>query len=300
MLALEEMQFELLPSADATSGVGFGIGLDVSVDDAGFDPGSLDWLTQDSDNPTNGVTGFGRDVATGPTWTWSLHVNEDDTASGLAALRVLRAAWRARQIAGTPGAVTAVRYRVGDRVRRVYGRPRNFAAPPDNRLISGLVPITSSFKCADDRVYDDVESMISLGASDTSTVGSFVFPVKFPTSTLSQKVQRQQAVVDGDAPTYPVIRIQGPVTNPIIETDTWTLPLDLSLGPTESVVIDTRPWNLSVRRNDGASMVDALPRRQRFADLVLTPGNHDIEFRASSTSSSTSCAVAWRSAYDSI
>ena len=46
MLELKEMQFEFLPHAESQDGVGFGIGLEVSVDAEGFSPGGPEYVTR--------------------------------------------------------------------------------------------------------------------------------------------------------------------------------------------------------------------------------------------------------------
>ena len=97
MLDLDDFQFEILPDEESAEGFGFGIHLDVSIDDGGFDPGSAEWVVQDGQNPLTGTTLFGRDVLLGETWAWNAHVNRQDTAEALATLRALRQAWRPRQ-----------------------------------------------------------------------------------------------------------------------------------------------------------------------------------------------------------
>lgn len=296
---LQEHQFEILPTVDADEGVVFGLGSNISLDENGFKPGGTDWLTQDSENMGRGNTGFGRDLLMGPTWGWDLFVNEEDVPSAVAALGKISTAWRAREIREIPGAVLPIRYHLAGRTRRIYGRPRRFDAPPNNRILGGFVPVTTDFKCADAYTYDDAEQSVSLSLSATSE-GGFVFPVVFPVTTLPVGTQSDQAVVSGDADTYPVVRFYGPVAQPRLVTNDWTLSLNTSIADGQWVEVDTRPWNLGVRRSDGVSLAGKLGRRQWLEDMRFAPGRHDLTFEGGSSSGGASATVAWRSAWNSI
>ena len=296
---LNEMQFELLPSETAAAGEVFGLGRDVSVDEDGFVPGSTDWAVQDQDNPTRGGTAFGRDRLLGPTWAWDLFVNEQDVISARRTLGRFAAAWRALHIRETPGEVIPLRYRMGDEVRRIYGRPRALEAPPNNMILSGFVPIQCDFKAVDGFTYDDVEQTLVLGLSQGSE-GGFIFPVTFPVDTLPVGSQQGQAVVGGDAPTYPVVRFNGPVSTPMLITPEWTLRLDLSIPANQYVEVDLRPWRLTALLNGTGSVAGKLNARTRLSDLKLNPGRHNLTFRGTSSTGSATCTVRWASAHNSI
>jgi hypothetical protein len=297
--ALNEMQFEILPFADAEEGVPFGIGLEVSIDEDGFSPGGPDWATQDAENPLNGATNFGRDHLLGPTWLWSAHANGDDTESAVQAMENLAAAWRAREIREIPGEVTAIRYQLAGRTRRVFGRPRRWSGSPDNLILSGYAPITMDFKCSDANVYDDAETVVNVGLI-TGSDGGFVFPVTFPVTTLPPGESDLQGLVGGTQPTYPIIRFDGPITNPTLETNDWAVSLDMTIGVGEYVEIDTRPWAQTVLLNGSASVAGALGHRQWLSRMVLEPGRHDFLFRGNAASLGSACEVRWRSAWSSI
>lgn len=299
-----EYNFELLPSAIATDGELFGIGQNVSLDDGGFAPGSTDWAVQDSESSQSGTTNFGRDRLLGPTWSWQLHVNRTNASEARASLGAFRKAWHALHIRDTPGAVLPLRYQLEaeDGVRRIYGRPRRFEAPPDNRILSGYVPVSVDFKCVDAFSYSDVMDAVtvSLGEEEEfDTIGGFIFPLTFPYNTLPTYSRTDQVIVGGDAPAHPIIRFNGPISNPTLETDDWTVKLTLELNADQYVEVDTRPWANTVLRNGNASVAGSLGRKTRMHNIVFQPGTTEIRYSGFSTTSST-CEIRWASTWNSI
>lgn len=296
---LSDMQFEILPDLTSDEGLVFGIGADVSIDDGGFLPGDDDWNIDDASNPRRGGTSFGRETLNGPSWGWNLHVNRTELAEALETLGTFKTAWRALHLRDSPGAVLPIRYQLDGRVRRVYGRPRRFAAPPSNLILSGYIPITVDFQTVDGFVYDDVESAVTLSMQQGS-FGGFTFPTVLPVETLPVGLSQQQVVVSGDAPAYPVVRFNGPVTNPILEHGDWTLSLDLTIPDGQYVEVDLRPWALTALLNGTSSVAGKIGRRQYLADMVMQPGPNTLLFRGSASESTATCAVRWSNAWNSI
>lgn len=301
----KDYHFEILPNEGTGDGVPFGIGLDVSLDAEGFAPGSTDWAVQDAEDPSSGVTMFGRDRLLGPVWNWQLHVNRTDADEAIETLGVFKTAWRALHIRNTPGAVVALRYRVGGRTRRIYGRPRRFEAPPTNQILSGYVPVSVDFKCVDDFTYEDQETTVTLSLGEDledptqDTGGGFIFPVTFPVATLPPTRERIQVSVGGDAPTYPIVRFNGPVVDPRLVTDDWTLSLGYTIPAGQYVEIDTRPWRQTVMLNGATSVAGRLGRRQRLSKVYFNPGRFEAKYVGFSSSSST-CVVRWAAAHNSL
>lgn len=293
---LDEHQFELLKE-DADTGVAFGIGLGVSCNDTGFDPGSNDWLIQDQQDPFSGATRMGRDVQTGSTFTWALHVNETTEIDALDALDAIADAWSPEGLASSD--VMVLRYKIGGRTRRVYGRPRRFAQAPDNRILGGMIPVTADFKRVDPLFYDDSPESISLGVAYTSA-GGFIFPVTFPVMTLPGGFHPGEAFVSGRRRTWPIIRLDGPLVNPQIQTNDWTLALNLTMNEGHYIEIDTRPWKRTITLDGTSSIPGALSAQTRLRDLFLTPGHQSFGFRAISDTGTGSCTISWYPAYASL
>lgn len=296
---LNEMQFEILPYAEANQGVPFGIGCDVSVNGDGFKPGGPEWYTEDSDNPINGAKQFGRDHLLGSTWQWDLHVNRDQVGNAAKSLADLATSWRALSIRDEIGAVLAIRYQLAGRTRRVFGRPRRFEYSPDNLILQGFCPIAADFQCVDSHTYDDQVTSVMLGLEIVPT-GGWIFPTIFPITSLPGGSGDSGGVVSGDDYTYPIIRFDGPVTNPSLETADWAISLDIAIGAGEYVEVDTRPWVQTVMLNGDISVAGALGKRQWLSNMRLRPGQHDFVYRGSAASGGSSCEVRWRSAWNSI
>lgn len=298
---LNSKQFEILPREDAAAGFVFGIGAEVSVDDGGFTPGTTDWLTQDSQNTRRGSNAFGRDVLTGPTWGWSSHVNRDDEDEALDTLERFSSAWRPVDLMETPGAVTALRFKVGQRTRRIYGRPRRFDAPPTNLIDSGYVPVTHDFQAFDAFTYDDVASSTVL-TLDSASEGGFILPATMPIQTLPVATSAElQVAIGGTARAYPVVRFHGPWSNPTLITDNWTLSLNTSIAAGDWIEVDTRAWNLGAIRKDGSSAAGTFSRRTWLEDIYFQPGSRpNLRLGGSSSTGGATCTVEWRNTWNSI
>lgn len=296
-IELLDHQFELL-GEDDDEGVAFGIGLGVSCDASGFDPGSNDWLIQDQDDPFSGATRMGRDVRTGSTFTWSLHVNTTAEDEALDALDALADAWAPEGLGSAE--VMVLRYRVAGRSRRVYGRPRRFAYTPDNRILGGMIPVTADFKRVDPLFYDDSPESITLGLAYASA-GGFIFPVTFPVMTLPGGFHPGEAYVSGRRRTWPIIRLDGPLTAPQVQTADWTLDMpNLTLNEGHYVEIDTRPWKRTIMLDGTSSIPGAVSVKTRLRDLSLAPGHQSFGFRGISGTGTGSATISWYPAYPSL
>jgi hypothetical protein len=296
MIDLADFQFELLPAEDALDGIGFGIGLDVSLTNGGFDPGAGNVSTQDTDNETDGTTMFGVDKFLGDTWAWDLHVNRHSVADALETLRAFRLAWRGRATKKVVGKQMIVRYCLEGETRRIYGRTQRFAAPPDNQILSGYVPITCDFKASTALTFADTLQSTAINFVVESS-GGLVFPATFPVAPLPDGQREGGIVVGGNAPAYPEITIIGPITNPWVQWAgrKWTFNVTVPSG--QPFVVDTRPWKQTLTLS-GANVPGAMGRRQYMYDMTIDPGGHEVIFGGNSAEGTAICTFAWRDAFE--
>lgn len=302
MTILKDHQFEILPSAEANDGFVFGIGAEVSVNGDGFDPGESDWLTQDAQNTRRGVNGFGRDVRGSKTWTWSSHTDEEDVEGAADVLDRFSAAWAPELLAREPGSLTAIRYRIAGRDRRVFGRPRRYSAPPSNLILNGYVPITHDFALVDSFTYADVESSAEILYSSSMAGGGIVLPVVLPASSSpSFGNGGGQLSIGGYARAFPIIRFNGPWINPVLDTGDWLIKWTGTILDGGWVEIDCRPWALTVLDQSGASAVEGLHRQTWLEDCWFAPQSQpQISLAGTATGGSASATVRWRDTFTSI
>ena len=300
MALLNEHQFEILPAEDAAEGFVFGIGAQISINSEGFDPASAEWMTQDVENSRRGNTNFGRDVLGSSIWVWAGHIDREDVPGAMETSNAFSAAWRPEALMRTPGAQTAIRYRIADRYRRIYGRPRRLDLPLTNRILGGYRDTTFDFKKVDAYTYDDSPTMVSIpfsvgGGSD----GGFIFPVVMPYTTLpSSNSDEMQVSVGGAARTYPVVRFNGPWTNPSLETDNWKLELTGGISSGQWIEVDLRPWKQTILNQAGLSRADRLSsRRTWFEDMYLEPNTYPMLRLGGSSPGGASCDITWRNAW---
>jgi hypothetical protein len=297
MIDLTDFQFELLPDEDSLAGVGFGIGLDVSLNNGGFDPGAGNVSTQDVDNTSDGTTMFGVDRPLGDTWAWDLHVNRHSVADALSTLRAFRQAWRARATKLIVGQQSVIRYCLEGRTRRVYGRTQRIATPPDNLILSGYIPITCDFKASTALTFDDVEQSTTINFVVSSS-GGLVFPTTFPVSPLPDGQREGGIVVGGDAPTYPIVTFVGPITNPWVQWGSVKRQFITDVPTGHSLTMDTRPWKQTILYDGQYSRPGALGRRQYMSEMTIEPGGHEVTFGGNSSEGTAQCIFAWRNAYE--
>lgn len=295
MAELQDHQFEL-------GGVVFGIHSRVTVEDGGFDTGSADWKTQDTAAAHEDALIFGEDLLTPPTWAFTMSTDEEDEASALEALAEIRKAWKADRVRRTPAAVEALRYRVGGRTRVVYGRPRRFSAPPDNKILGGYIPITADFQRADDLHYTDKVERLTLGLVPM-TAGGFMVPFEFPLDVEYQGGQGRagQFFVEGDADTWAKVTFTGPGSDFRAFIDgKYFAGIDGTVAYDRAVTIDPHPWARTVRNNVRTSLPGMLTRQTFMRNMKLSPGPHELTIEGKDPSGLGSVTIEWRGAFSTL
>lgn len=279
----------------------FGLGRPVFTHEGAFDPGSVTWRTQDVDIAHGDGVVFGEDFITPPTWVWTLGVDQASDVAALAEMGRLAQAWRTRP---KPGDAVPLRYRVGGRTRRVYGRPRNLAPSLDNRLLSGYAEYLADFRLADALHYsDELKSTGNAQLAQSSIGGGLRSPLISPLRSIrpTSSARAGSDVVGGDAPSWAIVTIKGPVSSAVVEVvGQWRLELNMPLGPNDEVVVDPRPWKRSVILNGGGSVAGRLGRRTSLAELRLQPGPIQMIFNGAAASAGGTAKVSWRDAHHSL
>ncbi|MEU9097094.1 hypothetical protein [Streptomyces sp. NPDC048361] len=201
----------------------------------------------------------------------------------------------------TGGAATALRLKLPGRdIRVVFGRLRKADADLE-RLVHGWLPIDIEFLTADPLFYADHQEQLVMPLR-TIVGGGFTAPVVAPivvTPAPGGAARPGWMTVEGTAPTWPVLRIDGPCANPVIThaESGHALRLDAAIGRDEWVEIDTRPTWRSVLRRDGGSVPLTGGRLDAFS---LPPGRSEIRWQATDPSNSARLTVTWRPAWSTL
>lgn len=232
-----------------------------------IDTGSKTWRVQDVDNPAGDDRWFGRDYLTAPSWTIDFVVNRYAAGDALEALQNLEEVWEGYGVR-EPGFEAIVRYSLGGRTRRIYGRPRDFLYDHNESLESGVIVGAGKFDLTDSWTYADVpdQVILSLVSGESAAVPlPAPLPIHFPTGG----PRHGQVIVGGTKPTPIIAEIFGPVKNPHLSVGAWDLSLSTTLAYDQWVTIDTR--RRTVLRNDGASLAGDLNPMLYLDDVRLTP-----------------------------
>ena len=272
-----------------------GPGTDINI--AHYDIGAPELITNDAPVPRGDGERHGREYRSGRTITFELNALAGDFSVLDGPLSRLTAVWDGEDRRSQAGAYSLLRYRLGNRVRRMWGSPREFQS--DTSLdYQGNVPITASFRTVDPRFYDDTEQANTVSIAP-SAAGGLLPPLAAPLSTLGVSHAPGVITVGGNCKTWIYFRVNGPITNPRIENfGNWHYQLNMTIPQGQSVTIDPRPWSRGVRLNGtvavgGSQTQDSIP----LAQMKVSPGIQEIILSGQDITQTASMLAAWRSAY---
>lgn len=288
MIELGERQLEL-------GGVVFGDLTPIQVDDV--DLGDADVRLGDRDTPHHDGGQFGLDYRDGRTISVDLWTDTTTAADARSAWSALRRVWSADTVRATSRAVVPLRLRMpGSDTVRVYGRPRRLTPATQRMRDAGLVDLVGTFQTADRLFYADAAHSITLTLVTTGG-GGITWPVEWPITWAPGGTRQDSVINRGEAATWPVITIRGPVAQPSVELvgSGRRLRLDTTLAFDRSITIDTRPWRRTVLRDDGASFAGAV-RGAALADFQVPVGQTFFAYRGTDMSGQSSCTITWRDA----
>jgi hypothetical protein len=237
--------------------------------------------------------------------------------ANLASVSAMKEAWDGEAIRGRFGVPAVLRTVQGGRARRFYGRPRKCEPAASKLTRQGHTPVIATFTCVDTLSYDDVEKITRVDMAPPPHRG-LVGPLKDPLSMTGEGATKTpgEVLVGGTKPTWPVITIYGPISQPVCELVArprvpasggqpeipahpgWKVALNLSLNAGERVTIDPRPWARTVLRNGFSNAAGLLTRSSpRLKDVRLPTGRSDFVLRGRDTTGQSYMTIAWRDAY---
>ena len=256
------------------------------------------WGTEDSDNTFTPGLMMGTDLLRPGQFVFELRTDTYTIDNAKAAAEELAAAWL-RGGTRKPGDMSILRYRVGNRVRRVYGRGRNYSHDFDQWSYSGTSPILASFDMDRHLFFDDLERDVLVGYTPPVT-GGLVAPLSAPltaTGTGATGVGGFIGDVGGTAPTPVVIELHGPTQYATVVGDTWSVEYAKPIAADQVVTIDTRhPYSL-VYDNFGRILNGNLSWKTNLQRATITPGSEMISYKGYDTTNTSYARVKWRAAY---
>lgn len=293
---LEELSYDM-------GGFKFGRGTDYYI--ANVDFGEVSQLNNDAPLPRGDGMRFGRDYRAGRLITFEGNIltnrrlpGDNDAAAN--ALDIFETAWDNELLRLTPGMVVPLRLDRYGRTRRVYGRPRRFAATMGS-VTRGRIPFVCDFQCIDHRFYGDTEFQENIpiippevGGLEGELIGDII------SSEGGEGGSNIQIL--GTKPSWITTRINGPIVDPEIEfVGQWSFKLNLTVAYDQSVIVDPSPWSRSVKRlSDGANYSGAFTSTsQRISGMQLPPGSHEVILKGTDTSGTASAVIYWRNTYAS-
>ena len=192
----------------------------------------------------------------------------------------------------------------GETAKRIDCRPLRAASLLDADSELGVAQFLIELIASDPAIYEDSLSSDSL--SPFAPSAGLSYPVTYPKAYGAGGSGAGTVVVNaGDWETWPTLKISGPtsgtLTDPIIENVTTGKKVELnanggvSITVGQQLIIETHPALRSIKFSTGASRYGKLSDASEF--WLLEPGNNELRFRASGTTTGATCGVEHRSAW---
>ena len=178
--------------------------------------------------------------------------------------------------------------------RRLNVRPRRRQVPVDLDFFYGLPMVTVEFVATDPRIYDATPWRVVTALPSGS--GGLSFPATSPLYfEASSETGDVEAENEGTFPVAPVIRIDGPVTNPSVThlEKGYTLDFTITLGASDYLLIDNE--SRSVLLNGTSNRYSTLSSTSQWWDL--DPGDNTIRFRSDANTEAAVMTAFYRSAW---
>ncbi|MCX4885858.1 phage tail domain-containing protein [Streptomyces sp. NBC_00847] len=190
--------------------------------------------------------------------------------------------------------------RPGRPVKRLTGRVRKLD-PEYKDVIHGYVPIDLEYLAHDPTFYADTQTTTELPLG-WLTGGGFAAPVAAPIYVQDGTVAADRpgwVTNNGDADTWPVIRITGPVADVTITHvatgRSLALPT-LNLAAGRWIELDTRPGYRTVTWDNGGNATYLSPA-SRIDLFSLPPGTSEMRWTGFDNTNSARLRLTWRDAY---
>lgn len=287
-MALEEMQYqldELIFGGDPSQGTG----TKVLVEDFQIQTALADNRVS---RPFEDGQDFGPEFREGARLMFKLVINTRD-GDGPELLRdVTRAFWGnpVRKHSRKLMPLTAQRF---GETQVFWGRPRPID-PTRGRIKQGYIKLAAIFD-TEDSCYYSAERNEQVTFAPTPS-GGLTIPFTVPLVLAESQHNNGRLNVNGNEPTYPIMRIRGPIDALEIENvGLWSTEMTRPiLNDQHWVEIDTRPWVRTILDHNGLSAAGAFTRQaRRLQKLLLHPGENSIVLKGIDPTGTSSVFFRW-------
>lgn len=263
-----------------------------------WDAGDLTYRARDWDRPHTPGRILGLEQTNAPTWRIGLRTLAGGEVGAHEQVARLAAVW----VPPADRALVVLRYRLAERWRRVYGRPRRMVLPTTGFLAHlGRADVVAEFDLASPLHFSDDASTVRLPIVPASPHGLRFTAVGGPPlrwASADGEPAVRAVTVGGDAPAPVTVTVHGPLSAGWVRIGGTTVRLGVDLAYDEQVTVDALA--MSITRGDGASWPGALAASTRMADLYLPPGTHDAYLGGIDVTGTAWASVTWRDAWRSL
>jgi hypothetical protein len=182
----------------------------------------------------------------------------------------------------------------GEAEQVIYARVRNHMASLNPNYTYGYIISQVDLFCADPRYYDTNEQTAVMQFSAPSgRVYNRVYNLVYGggSGTLTTTITN-----NGWTDTYPIITINGPITNPEVGNNTQNATLDFNVTLASNDVFEIDLYNKLITLNGNPARNTLISGTSNW--FSAQPGNNQFYFTGVGTSSGiTQATVEWQSAY---
>lgn len=222
--------------------------------------------------------------------TISVTVRGDNPSDVVANIDTLLSSWSPTTDEATTKLLTI--QEPGQVARAFKGRTRR-AQIDKRRIIGNRAAGVLEFVCMDPRIYSAAEHALTVNMVN-STEGR-TYPRVYPMTYTLGEANILTVTNAGNFPTRPVVRFDGPTTNPRIQNvDTGAeLRVNITLASGEFLVVDF--GSKEILLNGTASRYNLRDASSSWWELP--PGDTDVRFISSTYAPEASMTVSWRDAW---
>lgn len=190
----------------------------------------------------------------------------------------LQREWRAEDVMQQWGAIKPLLFCGSDGVtRQFYGRPGKFAYQKHRQIDSNYYICQAEFRRSDTFAYSNTQYYVDFQPNSPQTLTR----------------------VNGNADSWVMFRITGPVNRPIINWGSRQIELNRNIPAGSTVEISSYPWQRRVVNNQGISLAAYIVTDRPYLDTIRFPFNrpHTVSWHGTGTTSSSRMRVLWHDAY---